>query len=85
MAIIHFMKKKLATIQDVKIDLEKFKGEKIKMIVNRGRKKLVKFDAVLVDTYPSVFTVDINGESSKQSYSYTEILCGNVKILPKIV
>lgn len=80
------MKKNLETIETVKSSLEKFKGEQVKMIVNRGRKKLVKFNAVLVDTYPSIFTVSISGETeTKQSYSYTEILCGSVKISPKVV
>lgn len=81
-----FMKKNLKTIQNVREDLNKMKGEKVNMLVNRGRKKIVRFDAVLVDTYPSVFTVmPEDDEQNKQSFSYTEILCGNVRISPKMI
>lgn len=78
------MKKQLQTIENVKENLEKLKGEIVKLSVNRGRKKIVKFEAVLTNIYPSVFTVTTNDESlNNHSYSYTEVLCGNVKVVPK--
>ena len=76
------MKKQLQTIQSVREKLLELKGKNIKMAVNRGRRKIVKFDAVVADIYPSVFTVVVDDNSS-QSYSYTEILCGNVKVMAK--
>ena len=78
------MKKNLETIENVRKRLESIKGQDIKMQVNRGRKKTISFDAKLVAIYPSVFTVTVNTPSiSERSYSYTEILCGNVKVSPK--
>lgn len=78
------MKKQLDTIQNVRESLEKIKGSIVNLEVNRGRKKIVKFDAKLINTYPSVFTVFVKDSNEpKQSYSYTEVLCGNVKIYPK--
>ena len=76
------MKKPVQTIDSVKQFLQQLKGKDVKMAVNRGRKKIVKFDAVLTDIYPSVFTVLVD-EQGSQSYSYTEVLCGNVKIVAK--
>ena len=82
MAIFYYMKKQLQTIESVKQKLQELKGKDIKMAVNRGRKKIVKFNAVLTEIYPSVFTVTVDDQIS-QSYSYTEILCGNVKVIAK--
>ena len=77
------MKKQLDTIESVKKKLEVIKGSDVEIAVNRGRKRFVKFDARIVNIYPSVFTVCSNTNESEKSYSYTEILCGNVKICPK--
>ena len=76
------MKKQLQTIESVKQTLESLKGKSVKLAVNKGRKKIVKFDAVLTEIYPSVFTVSVD-EDMSQSFSYTEVLCGNVKIIAK--
>lgn len=78
------MKKQLLTIENVKQNLEKMKGEKVKLSVNKGRKKIIKFEAVLTEIYPSVFTVTTSDDNvNNHSYSYTEVLCGNVKVAPK--
>ena len=78
------MKRELATIESVRKKLENIKGSDVKMQVNKGRKKIIKFDAKLISTYPSVFTVFVqNSSEPERSYSYTEVLCGNVKICPK--
>ena len=78
------MKKELATIESVRKKLENIKGSDVKMQVNKGRKRIIKFDAKLISIYPSVFTVFVqNSSEPERSYSYTEVLCGNVKICPK--
>lgn len=78
------MKKQLATIESVKQKLECIKNEEIQIAVNRGRKRFVKFNAKLVSLYPSVFTVVVeNSVPKERSYSYTEVLCGNVRVYPK--
>ena len=77
------MKRNLQTISSVKENLEKYKGKDVKMEVCLGRKKTINFDAILTNIYPSVFTVNVpNSDQPDRSYSYTEILCGNVKVLP---
>ena len=78
------MKRQLQTIESVRDKLTELKGKNVKMAVNRGRRKIVKFDAVLTDIDPSVFTVTVD-DSCSQSYSYTEILCGNVKVVAKTI
>ena len=75
------MRKINENLQDIKTQIEALKGKKIKMQVNRGRRKIEHYDAIIETIYPSVFTVktDIPHEET-MSYSYSEVLCGDVKI-----
>ena len=78
------MKKQLNTIESIRQKLEDIKGEDIQLAVNRGRKRFVKFNAKLVSLYPSVFTVVVEDSvPAERSYSYTEVLCGNVRVSPR--
>ena len=54
----------------------------IKDMVNLGRNKFVTFPATLSGIYPSLFTVcpDDKNFLGKTAYSYSEILCGRVKL-----
>jgi uncharacterized protein Veg len=47
-----------------------------------GRNKVVCYSGVISGVYPEIFTVspDDEGFLGKTAYSYTEILCGEVKI-----
>ena len=76
------MKKTTMSINQIKLKIDELKGKKIKMEVNRGRKRIENYEATIEKTYPSVFTVKINSPSvvDTMSYSYTEVLCGDVKI-----
>lgn len=60
--------------------IKKMKGQPLQMEVNKGRKKIEKYIAVIQNTYPSVFTVDIHEPENKgrQSFSYSDVLCGDV-------
>lgn len=76
--------KTLLTINEIKEQIDKLKGQNIKMLVNKGRKKTEKLEGVIKSLYPSVFTVllvDEKGINNIATYSYTEVLCGHVKFL----
>ena len=80
------MKRDLETIENVRNKLEALKGQMIKFQVNKGRKKYVSFNGKVTAIYPSVFTILPDSEDEKEkSYSYTEVLCGNVKFSSKAV
>ena len=80
------MKKNLETIENVRSKLEGLIGKEIKFQVNRGRKKYVSFLGQVVATYPSIFTIRATDEFEREkTYSYTEVLCGNVRICTKSV
>lgn len=50
--------------------------------LNLGRNKFVTFTAILNGIYPSLFTVSPDDKNflGKTAYSYSEILCGRVRI-----
>ena len=76
------MKKSTIKIKDIREKMNELKGKQIKMEVNRGRRRIENYEAVIEKTYPSVFTVKVSSPSvvDTMSYSYSEVLCGDVKI-----
>ena len=72
------MKKNNITLQDIKKQLLTYKGKSINIIANRGRNKIEKFAGTIENIYPAVFT--IKTEENCKTYSYSDVLCGNVKI-----
>ncbi len=76
------MRKVTGDIKDVIEQITKLKGESVKMQINKGRKKIEKYEGIIESVYPSIFTVlvyDPDGEKH-YSYSHAEVLCGDVKI-----
>ncbi len=57
-------------------------GANVIVKLNLGRNKFVTFPATLNGIYPSLFTVSPDDKNflGKTAYSYSEILCGRVKI-----
>ena len=69
-------------MSDIVQMITEMKGKQVDMEINRGRKKIEKYVGVIETVYPSVFTVNINSPENKgkQSYSFNDVLCGDVKI-----
>ena len=70
------------SIPQAKEIIEKMNSKNVDVTVNLGRNKKVSFKGVLSGVYPALFTVkpfdkDYRG---KTSYSYSEYLCGKVKL-----
>lgn len=76
------MRKACLNIEEIVDRIKKLQGEKIRMHVNRGRKRIEKFVGVIQNIYPSVFIVEFfnNEKQNKMSCSYSDVLCGDVKI-----
>jgi len=77
------MKKMPNTLEDVKQKILNLKGQVVDLHINRGRRKVSSYRARIEDVYASVFTVrscSLDLESIF-TYSYNDILCGEVKIL----
>lgn len=70
-------------LNDIKRSLDGFVGEKILLRANGGRRKTIERTGVLEETYPSVFVVKLDQESSNNkrvSYSYADVLTETVEL-----
>ena len=71
------MRKVNETIENIINRIKELQGQNIDLEISRGRKKPIKYTAIIENIYPSIFTVrNINNE--KSSYSYADVLCGAV-------
>ncbi len=76
------MIKSTLSINAIKETVKSLHGQDIIVKLNLGRNKYVTFPATLNEVYPSLFTVSPYDKNflGKTAYSYSEILCGRVKI-----
>ena len=76
------MRKATKSISEIVEKIKTLQGKDVNMEVNRGRKKIEKYVGVIEKVYPSVFTVSIKEPENQnnQSFSYSDVLCGDVKI-----
>lgn len=70
------------TIKSIKEMVTGLNQKPVTVKLNLGRNKFVTFPATLSGIYPSLFTVCPEDKNflGKTAYSYSEILCGRVKI-----
>ena len=61
----------------VKSALEKLRGKRVVLDINRGRNKFERTEGVLTDLYPAMFTVNADGKVI--SFCYNDILSRNVR------
>lgn len=73
------------TINSIKNSIVALMGKPVTVKLNLGRNRFVTFPATLNGVYPSLFTVmpDDKNFLGKTAYSYSEILCGRVRITEK--
>ncbi len=76
------MIKQIKSIEEIKRAVRACRDKRVNVWFNRGRNKIVRYSGVLDGVYPEIFTIAPDDKTflGKTSYSYTEILCGEVKI-----
>ena len=76
------MIKPTKNIKDVKQMVKDCSAQRVAVKINLGRNKSLNYSGVLSGIYPALFTVkpDDEGFLGKTAYSYSDVLCGNVKI-----
>lgn len=73
------MRKAATGLEEIKSKIIALKGSHVEININRGRKKYDSFSGTIQDVYPSVFTIVGHGEGANiQTFSYYDVLCGNV-------
>ncbi len=76
------MIKSNVTLSQVKETIKKMQSKSVFVTLNLGRNKYVSFSGKLMGVYPALFTVTPYDSSfkGKTSYSYSEYMCGRVKL-----
>ncbi|MBR2023285.1 MAG: Veg family protein [Clostridia bacterium] len=76
------MIKQTKSIYDVKQMIKTCSDSRVAVKVNLGRNKSICYLGTLSGVYPSLFTVSPDDKHflGKTTYSYADVLCGNVKI-----
>jgi len=80
------MRKNGLSIDSIKDKINELVGKNIYMEVCRGRKQVKKYNGVVENTFPSVFVVRLTDGGhvvDSLSYSYSDVLCGEVVIEAK--
>lgn len=74
------------TLIDVKNMINNLKGQNIALKVNKGRNKIVSLTAVIENVYPSMFIITPTSDVDldRKSYSYSDVLCGDVVFVEKM-
>jgi len=76
------MRKVNNSIEQVKDFIAKLQGKLLKISVNRGRKRIVRYVGSILETYPQVFVLKIDNDKhiEKLSCSYSDVICGDIKL-----
>ena len=76
------MIKPTTSVAQVKRAVEGCYLKPVTVKLNLGRNKFVTFPATVNGVYPSLFTVSPDDKNflGKTAYSYSELLCGRVKL-----
>ena len=64
--------------------IERYIGERVQLLANKGRRKSVIKEGVIEKSYPSIFTIRVENEfysTSRISFSYTDILTKVVELV----
>jgi len=80
------MKKAPLTLADIKNKIDELVGREVAMQVCRGRKQVKNYTGVVENAFKSVFVVRLTSGSdvvSQLSYSYSDVLCGEVVLVPR--
>ena len=73
------MIKSTLTLNDVKKTIQNGKDQSVEVTLNLGRNKFKSFEGMVTGIYPALFTISpTDGFKGKTTYSYSEMLCGNV-------
>ncbi|WP_311482018.1 Veg family protein [uncultured Anaerococcus sp.] len=73
------------SVHDIRKEVENSVGKEVILKADMGRKRVKTKTGVIVNAFPSVFTVKVNNEFDVErtiSYTYSDILTSAVKLTP---
>lgn len=76
------MRKATVGVETIKRQVCELVGKTVKVSVNRGRNKVLRYKANVKGVYPSVFVLEILDCKSLKSMScsYNDLVCGDIKL-----
>ncbi|MBE5730803.1 MAG: hypothetical protein E7350_02475 [Clostridiales bacterium] len=79
------MKKKAVSTREVRDNITALKGKMLQIKINKGRKRIIKYNGEIDEILPSLFTMSIIGEKNvtRLSCSYSDVICGDIVISEK--
>lgn len=78
------MRKRAMSIEEAKAFVSSYVGVPVSVHVNKGRKRIVRYEGEITELYPAVFTLKIVNEKTMDmmSCSYSDVICGDIRIQP---
>ncbi len=70
-------------VEDIHSKLEGMLGQRVKVLANMGRTRVIERMGVIKTVHPAVFIVEVDerrGRKSRQSYQYVDVLTGTVEL-----
>ena len=73
----------MTNIISIKEKIKNLYGQEVDCIINKGRNKLVKVNVRIDQIYPSMFVIVPidNIILERKSFSYNDVMCGDIKFL----
>ncbi|PIE55425.1 MAG: hypothetical protein CSA35_01075 [Dethiosulfovibrio peptidovorans] len=68
------------SIQSIRQKVARHKGNTVRYRATKGRRKTEERRGVILETYPRLFTLYVESQHSKVSFSYAELLTKEVSI-----
>ena len=72
------------SVQDIRDEVRSNVGKEVILKADMGRKRIITKTGVIVNAFPSVFTVKVNNDFDVErtvSYTYSDILTSTVKLV----
>jgi uncharacterized protein Veg len=70
-------------VDEIHTKLEGMIGQRVKVLANMGRTRVIERMGVIKTVHPAVFIVEVDerrGRKSRQSYQYVDVLTGTVEL-----
>ena len=70
------------SIDEAKSQIKDLSGQSLKISINKGRRKIVRYEGTIGNIYSQVFTLNIQGDKNVNllSCSYSDVICGQIQL-----
>ena len=71
------------SVNEIRTEVEKNVGKEVTLKADKGRKRIVTKSGIILDAFPSVFTIKVNNAFDRVrtvSYSFSDVFTSTVKL-----